>query len=142
MILGIAGFRCARCPASALRLRTNHMSGQTSCNRPAPLPKAAKAWEGSNMKEWIVDSGQWIVKREKRREVALATRHSPATRGFTLMEVLISIGVAAIGILGVLTLLPLAQHQAHQGLQEDRKALAGREGFQNFLVLECNRPQR
>ena len=61
--------------------------------------------------------------------------------GITLLEVLISIGVLAIGLLGAALLIPIAQHKAVQGTLEDRKAMVGRRAFHEFRVRGFNRPR-
>lgn len=60
--------------------------------------------------------------------------------GISLIEILISIGVASIGLLGVASLIPLAQHKAMQGIQEDRKAAFGRRVFREFQVRRLGSP--
>ena len=55
-------------------------------------------------------------------------------RGVTLLEVLMSIGVVSIGLLGVVALIPVAGHEARQGVQNDAKALAGKRAFREFAV--------
>ncbi|HTN74191.1 MAG TPA: prepilin-type N-terminal cleavage/methylation domain-containing protein, partial [Pirellulaceae bacterium] len=49
-------------------------------------------------------------------------------RGITLLEVLISIGVTAIGILGVMSLIPLAGSQARKGQIAERSIVIGLAG--------------
>jgi len=62
--------------------------------------------------------------------------------GFSLVEVLISIGVVAIGLLGVMALLPLGHHQAFVGSLEDRKAVAGRMAYKIAHIYEIDKPFR
>lgn len=66
--------------------------------------------------------------------------HKQRRFGVSLVEVLISIGVLSIGLLGVISLLPLASHQAQQGVLEDRKASVGRRAFREFLVRGMSNP--
>ena len=61
-------------------------------------------------------------------------------RGITLLEVLISIGVVGIGLLGVASLIPLAHYKATQGIEEDRKSQFGKRAFRDFFVLGMDRP--
>ena len=56
------------------------------------------------------------------------------------MEVLISIFVVSIGLLGVAALIPLAGHQTEQGSRNDRKANVGRRSFREFMVRGFNDP--
>ena len=53
-----------------------------------------------------------------------------------------SVGVLSIGLLGVVSLIPLAQHKAMQGTLEDRKALAGRRAFREFHVRDLGNMRR
>ncbi len=52
----------------------------------------------------------------------------------TLLEVLISIGVVAIGLLGVASLIPAGGQQAQAGARNDRKAQIGRRSIREFFV--------
>ena len=60
--------------------------------------------------------------------------------GISLMEVLISIGVVSIGLLGVVSLIPLASQQAEEGARNDRKANVGRRSFREFVVRGLDAP--
>jgi prepilin-type N-terminal cleavage/methylation domain-containing protein len=53
-------------------------------------------------------------------------------RGLTLLEVLISMLIISVGILGLLALLPLAQNQAARGLASDRAAACGQNAVADF----------
>jgi len=68
------------------------------------------------------------------------TTASRPRRGITLLEVLISIGVVGIGLLGVASLIPLAHYKATQGIEEDRKSQFGKRAFRDFFVLGMDRP--
>jgi prepilin-type N-terminal cleavage/methylation domain-containing protein len=61
-------------------------------------------------------------------------RLSIGRHGVTLMEVLISIAVVAIGLLGVVALIPVGGQQAQTGARNDRKANVGRRSFREFQV--------
>lgn len=61
-------------------------------------------------------------------------------RGISLLEVMISIGVVGIGLIGVAALIPLAHYKAAQGIREDRKALTGRRAFREFRIRDLDRP--
>jgi type II secretory pathway pseudopilin PulG len=61
-------------------------------------------------------------------------------RGISLLEVLISIGVVSIGLLGVAALIPVAQFKAQQGILEDRKAAYGRRALAEFRIRGMNAP--
>ena len=56
------------------------------------------------------------------------------------MEVLVSIGVVAIGLMGVATLIPLAFQQAETGAQNERKAALSKQAFREFHVLGMANP--
>ncbi|MCC7087007.1 MAG: hypothetical protein IT427_18565 [Pirellulales bacterium] len=65
----------------------------------------------------------------------------PACRGISLMEVLISIGIVAIGLVSVLSLLPVGSYQAAQAEKEERKANLGMnavQGLKNRGVLNMD----
>jgi hypothetical protein len=51
-----------------------------------------------------------------------------------LVEVLISIGIVAIGLLGVVSLLPLGQHEARRGTIVDRAAAVGQAAFHHARI--------
>ena len=53
-------------------------------------------------------------------------------RGVSLMEVLMSIGVVTIGLMGVASLLPVAYKQAESGSRNDRMAIVGRRAFREM----------
>jgi hypothetical protein len=97
--------------------------------------------------KWSVVSGQWSVNGRKKAEQApaccgcfqlttdhrppttacfpLTTDHRPLTtapRGITLLEVLISIGIMAIGLVSVASLLPMGGLQAQKANVEERKS--------------------
>jgi hypothetical protein len=55
--------------------------------------------------------------------------------GLTILEVLISIGVATIGLLGVLALLPLASVLAQRGLNEDAQSALGPAAVDQFKII-------
>ena len=63
-----------------------------------------------------------------------------APRGLSLIEVLVAIFVVTVGLLGVVTLLPLSQKDASQGAIQDQVALVGKSAWRDFLVRGMNRP--
>ncbi|MCA9214161.1 MAG: hypothetical protein KDB27_13910 [Planctomycetales bacterium] len=60
--------------------------------------------------------------------------------GISLLEILISIGVVGIGLIGVAALIPLAHHKANEAVSTDRMASAGRRAFREFKVRGFDRP--
>jgi len=54
--------------------------------------------------------------------------------GISLMEVLISIGVIALGIFGVATLIPVAQFKVAEGTSNDRQAAFGPSAVAQFRI--------
>jgi hypothetical protein len=59
---------------------------------------------------------------------------APARRGISLMEVLISAFIMAVGLLGVAALLPVGHHEASKGMLADRAAEIGRMAFRDFQI--------
>ncbi len=55
-----------------------------------------------------------------------------ARRGISLIEVLVSIVVAAIGVFGVFALIPFAIRQAEIGMNEEAAITVGRNGIEDF----------
>ncbi len=74
----------------------------------------------------------------------MMTGLKPHTRkprvGITLMEVLISIGVIALGIFGVATLIPVAQFKVAEGTSRDRVASLGPSAAAKFRIQGMNDP--
>ena len=66
--------------------------------------------------------------------------HSALRRGISLLEVLMSIFIITIGVLGVAALLPLAAHLANRGTTADRASVAGNEAARQFLIRGMNQP--
>lgn len=56
--------------------------------------------------------------------------------GVSLLEVLISIGVLAVGLLGVISLIPAAASLAETGARSDAMAIAGRRILREFKVRD------
>ena len=72
---------------------------------------------------------------------SFSSPHSAASRcGISLLEIMISIGVVGIGLIGVASLIPLAHYKAGQGVKEDRKALYGKRAYREFFVQGFDEP--
>ena len=52
--------------------------------------------------------------------------------GFTILEVMMAIGIAIIGLFGVWALIPVAGQRAERALLEDDKSALGRSAFHDF----------
>ncbi|MDA0659146.1 MAG: hypothetical protein O3C60_09905 [Planctomycetota bacterium] len=61
-----------------------------------------------------------------------------ARSGISLIEILMSIGVLLIGLLGVVALFPAGQHRAQQSSMEDRKSLGGRRAVREFSIRDMD----
>lgn len=60
--------------------------------------------------------------------------------GITLLEIMISIGVVGVGLIGVASLIPLAHFKAEQGIRQDRMSLFGKRAHREFFVQGFDRP--
>ncbi len=69
----------------------------------------------------------------------LTTR--PTRTGISLLEVVFSIGVVLIGLVGIAALLPLAGVQARKGLIADRAAQLGKCAVHDFYVRGMTQPR-
>ena len=63
-------------------------------------------------------------------------------KAISLLEVLIAIGVLAIGLLGVVALIPIASQQAEAGARKDAIAIAGRRAFDSSMYADSMRQLR
>lgn len=61
-------------------------------------------------------------------------------RGISILEVLFSIGIATIGLFGVLALIPFAVHQANVGLNIERGMTTGRNAMAEFEIRGYHDP--
>ena len=66
------------------------------------------------------------------------THHSP--RGITLMEVLIAIGILAVGLTSVVSLVPAGQSQVARAVILDRAAATVANGLQDAVTYGLTRP--
>ncbi len=70
----------------------------------------------------------------------IADRSSCAPRGLSIIEVLFSMGIIAVGLLGVLTILPVAGVRTTRGLIRDTADRMGRNAIRQFDVRGMARP--
>lgn len=68
------------------------------------------------------------------------TRRSPQRPGITLLEVLFAIGVVAVGLLGVATLMPVALYYMGKANLLERARVAGETAMEDFHVYGMGRP--
>ncbi len=61
-------------------------------------------------------------------------------QGISVLEVLIAIGVATIGLLGVIAMIPYGANQAKLARIQDRAAQVGRNAFREFEVRKMSDP--
>ena len=66
-------------------------------------------------------------------------RTATARRGITLMEVLISIGILAVGLTSVVSLVPAGQSQAARAVVLDRAATAAANGLADAITFGLTR---
>lgn len=66
----------------------------------------------------------------------------PSRRGITLMEVLISIGVLGVGVLGVASLMPVASYYQAETAKFDRAATFGRQAIHDLAIKGYASPKR
>jgi hypothetical protein len=67
-------------------------------------------------------------------------RRGQSRGGISLLEIMISIGVVGIGLIGVASLIPLAHYKASEGVREERKALFGKRAYREFFVQQFDHP--
>lgn len=62
-------------------------------------------------------------------------------QGVSLLEVMFSIGVAFVGLLGVTALIPVAVHYMGRGITADKVAAFGRSAISEFDIRHMHNPQ-
>ncbi|MBS0208428.1 MAG: prepilin-type N-terminal cleavage/methylation domain-containing protein [Planctomycetes bacterium] len=75
---------------------------------------------------------------------AVLARHAITRRrrrGITLLEVMIAVGVLAVGLLGLASLLPLGQNDMAVALRADRVSSTGRAAFRDMITRGFVRPE-
>ena len=66
--------------------------------------------------------------------------HARRVRGLSLIEVLMSVFVVSIGLLGIASLLPIAHHDAHEGTLDDLSSLVGKHAWRDMTIRGLNNP--
>ncbi len=69
------------------------------------------------------------------------SRRRHAVRGVTLMEVLFSIGIVTIGLLGVITLLPLASRYVGKGTTAGNMSVLGQNARHELYSRQLSNPE-
>jgi hypothetical protein len=87
--------------------------------------------EGREAREDKVASGQWPVASASNPQSPIP---NPSRRGFTLLEVLVSMGVLMLGLLGVAALIPIGKVAMSETNKADRTGDCGRAGLRDFRV--------
>ena len=67
---------------------------------------------------------------------------SPGRRGITILEVLIAAGVLAIGMFGVMAMIPLIAMRLREGEIADRSAVLSRNAVEEIQVRGWTDPRR
>jgi hypothetical protein len=67
-------------------------------------------------------------------------RPSPRRRGITLLEVMIAMGVLAVGIMSIASLLPVGRYQMSQAAVFDEASTLGRAAFRDMAIHGYLRP--
>lgn len=60
--------------------------------------------------------------------------------GLTILEVMIAIGVATLGVFGAIAMIPIASQQSKLGLIEDHKSFFGQNAFHEFELHGMGHP--
>jgi prepilin-type N-terminal cleavage/methylation domain-containing protein len=90
---------------------------------------------------WALGFGSWVFAKTKDQRPKTAAihpssfiLHTSPRRGVSLLEVLISIFVLAVGLLGVLAIIPLGQMTIAESVKADRAGACGRAVMRNIKV--------
>lgn len=67
-------------------------------------------------------------------------RQNRLRRGITLLEVLISVAVLSLGLLGLASLIPIGKYQMAEAAKMDRASGIGRAAFRTLVVSQWMRP--
>lgn len=100
--------------------------------------------------QWSVASGQLPVVRGLRcgivslmqREARNGVRTTDQRRGITLLEVLISMGVIAVGVLGAATMLPMATYFQNETTKFDRGGALAQQAVHDLQIKNYLSPRR
>src|SRR5687768_1759889 len=77
-----------------------------------------------------------------RMNLLIDGRRGSSRRGITILEVLIAAGVLAIGMVGVMAMIPLIAMRLREGEIADRSAILSRNAVQEFQIRGWTEPRR
>ena len=112
-----------------------------SSSRASDLQPPASSLSPANSSQWLVASGQLtdieVASRVSSLQPPACSLQSSATRGsrragITLLEVLISMGVLLIGLMGVGAMIPAGRYEIMQGVKTDYSTTVGRAAFRDL----------
>ncbi|MBN2295882.1 MAG: prepilin-type N-terminal cleavage/methylation domain-containing protein [Pirellulales bacterium] len=122
-------------PSPATGFATIWYSLLVSCRLLAPSPATGfpTGWH------WLLVSQCWRTRGDCEKHWLTSSQWHPSKRGrrgITLLEVLVSIGVIAVGLLGVATLIPLGSFAVNETAKADRSAALGRAAMHEVRVRD------
>ena len=111
-------------------------------NGPCHIPPPESV--SGNSVRWPSEAVGSVFSTASEGHRTVKTRTTNFARGFrhgvTVLEVLFSIGIVAVGLLGVLTIVPVAGNRVTQGSIADNGDRLGRTAIRQFDVGQMRRP--
>lgn len=80
--------------------------------------------------------------RTRNRIMITSARRKPRRTGLSILEVLVSIGILVLGLLGVVALIPIAAQQLRRGIALDDSTAVSRGGLAEFQARGGNNIQK